>query len=90
MEFWNNPGRIDSIHGFRITLNLYKPLAQPDSLYFYLHGQTYDRTIHTYVDYWTTWNSTFYVPTGKWMDMEVNFVEGDDVNGQFYLVIKPG
>ena len=89
MEVWNNPAWMDPQHGFRITLNLYKPNDEPDSLYFHVHGQTYDTTTGNYVDYWSAWDSTFHVPTGQWVNLEVQVIEGDDNSGRFFFAATP-
>lgn len=86
MEFWNNPNWIGNPYPFRITVNLQKPGYTADSLRFGVHGQ-----IDTggWTNVWDTTNTNFAVPTGKWMTIEINLIEGDSATGRFYMAVTP-
>ncbi len=87
MEFWNNPNWNGDPYPFRVTVNLTKPGYTSDSLYFGVHGQTYNGT--NFDNVWDTVNTGFYVPTGKWMQIDINYIEGNDQSGRFYMAVKP-
>ena len=40
-------------------------------------------------DVWEYTNLDYDVPIGKWMTIEINFIEGDACNGHFYMSITP-
>lgn len=90
MEFWNDAHWMGSSFPFRITVNLQKIGAAPDSLRIGAHGQAYDFATERYNQViWDTTNTSFAVPVGKWMNIEVHFIEGDEANGRFYFAVTP-
>lgn len=89
MEFWNNPGFIDPVHGFRIGVNMMKLGNGPDSLRLGVHGEIYNQVTEKYDSLWHELNTDFDLPTGKWITLDVNFIEGDDQNGRFYMAATP-
>lgn len=90
MEFWNNPGWLDSTSGFRITVNLQKTDVNSSKLHLGVHGQTYDKQADQYNDLWDTVNTHFDVPTSKWLELQVGLVEGRlSMGGKFLLIATP-
>ncbi len=90
LEFWNNPGWLDPLNGFRISVDLQKIGLSPDSLRFGVRGQLYNPALGYYDStLWETTNMNFAVPTGKWMTIKINFIEGDSTTGRFYIAVIP-
>jgi len=91
MEFWNNANWEAEPNQFRITVNLQKSSKSTDSLRIGIRSQIRDHKLNKWKDphVWDYMNSTFAVPVGKWMNIEVHFVEGDDTSGRFILSITP-
>ncbi|SFZ89450.1 hypothetical protein SAMN05428642_101287 [Flaviramulus basaltis] len=86
MAFWNDAPWVNPETGFRITVGLHKPSEGNDSLKFGIHGQVYNPETKKQGEIiWEETNNNFAVPTGKWMTLKVNFVEGDEVHGRFQL-----
>ncbi|MBT6440269.1 MAG: T9SS type A sorting domain-containing protein, partial [Flavobacteriales bacterium] len=86
MEFWNN-GSFQPFP-FRITLNFQKPDTTIGSnLYFGTHGQTKDTTNTVWVNVWDEIDSSYAVPTGKWLTFETYFFEGDSSNGRYKVTV---
>ncbi len=86
MEFWNNLPRRP--FPFRITLNIQKPdTAVGSPLYFGVHAQTMNPTDSTWDDVWSERNETYPVPTGQWMTLTTDFVEGDAAAGRYKVTI---
>ncbi len=94
MEFWNNSNWIDPANGFRVSLNLQMidggNGTTPDPLRFGVHGQIYD-TVSTEFDstIWEITNMSFAIPTNKWMTIKINYIEGNNTTGKFYMTIQP-
>lgn len=86
MEFWNNPNWTGNPYPFRITVNLQKLGFTTDSLHFGVHGQV---DTGNWTDVWDTTNTNFSVPVGKWMNIEINIVEGDSSTGRFFMAVTP-
>ncbi|WP_159520515.1 hypothetical protein [Sunxiuqinia indica] len=87
MEFWNDSPWEKPETGFRITVGLNKPGKGIDSLRFAIHGQVYVQEPRKPGEViWDETQNNFAVPTGKWMALKVNFVEGDKIHGRFQLV----
>lgn len=88
MEFWNNPGWISDPYPFRVSVDLQKIGYAPDSLRFGVHGQT-STVPNIWNNVWDTTNMSFAVPIGKWMTIEINYIEGDNTTGKFYMAVTP-
>ncbi len=86
MEFWNNASWVQD-YGFRVTVNLQKIGDSPDSLRLGVHAQTNIGDVFT--DVWDTTNMSFVVPIAKWMTININYIEGDNSTGRFYLSVTP-
>ena len=87
MEFWNDAPWVKPETGFRISVGLHKPGKGADSLKFAIHGQVYNpETKKQGKVIWKETQNNFDVPTGKWMTLKVNFVEGDELHGRFQLI----
>ena len=70
-----------------LTVNLQKVGDSPDSLRLGVHGQTNIGDVFT--DVWNTTNRSFVVPIAKWMTININYIEGDNLTGRFYLSVTP-
>jgi Secretion system C-terminal sorting domain len=88
MEFWNNPAWAQD-YGFRITVNLQKIGLTPDSLRLGVHGQTFDTVSNLWVNVWDTTNLSFVVQVSRWMTFQINYIEGNQSTGRFYLSVEP-
>jgi hypothetical protein len=88
MEFWNNPNWLGDPFPFRVSVNLQKIGIAPDSLRFGVHGQI-ETSPNIWSNVWDTTNMNFAVPTGKWMSIKINYVEGDSNTGKFHMTVTP-
>ena len=84
-EFWNDGP--EEIHPFRISVNIVKPNATVNGLYFRVSGQTKIANQDAWQDVWTTTNNTFMIPLGAWFTIETYFKEGDLNTGRFQVIV---
>lgn len=89
MEFWNNPNWLGDPHPFRVSVNLPKLTKNNDSLRIRAYGQTYDSVAGKWNYVWDTINSKYTMPVGKWVKLEVHFIEGNQKNGRFKMIMTP-
>lgn len=86
-EWWNNAGWTGENYPFRISVNLVKENASRDSpLLFHVQSETLDRKTQRWSN--TVWRQTadnFVVPTGRWIDLEYGYKEGDASQGRFFM-----
>jgi Secretion system C-terminal sorting domain len=87
MEFWNNMPFLDTIHPFRITLGINKDSLSND-LRFNVDAQKMPIN-KPWPRIWEERDSTFSIPVGQWMTLEVHFKEGDSTHGHFSLAVTP-
>ncbi len=85
-EYWNNANWTSEGDEFRITVNIQKLSTGPDSLYLQVHGDDRSGSWNTY---WDTVNTTFFIPTGKWITVTSHFIEGDAANGRIIIKMQP-
>lgn len=79
-------------HVFRITVNLAKETGTNKPLVFLVGGSI--RTGGTLGDgtwqsVWNQKNTGFQVPTGKWMNVETGYKQGNATQGRFYFSVQP-
>lgn len=88
MEFRNNPSW-DNVkgHEFRISVRVIKntPQKYGDKLRFSVDAQTLESSGWKQPANWEVKNSTFEIPFGKWMTIELYMKEGDANNGRFVM-----
>ena len=91
MEFWNNANWKGEDYQFRISVNLQKLGKAPNSLKFAIKSQVRneetDKWKKPYL--WDFHDSNFEVPIGKWMTIDVHFIEGNEKTGQIKLSVTP-
>ncbi|MGI9551752.1 MAG: hypothetical protein ACR2MT_11160 [Aurantibacter sp.] len=91
MEFWNNANWTTEDYQYRITVNLQKRTARDEHLKIGIKSQvrasgTDEWHIHPV---WEHINYSYAVPIGKWMRIDIHFVEGDKTNGRFVFGVTP-
>ncbi len=85
-EFWNNPPA--EPYPFRISINIVKPNATTDGIYFRVNGQVkIPDQQEGWEDIWSTMDDTFPIPVGEWMTLETRFREGDAESGYFQVIV---
>jgi hypothetical protein len=91
MEFWNNANWQAEKYQYRMTVNLQKWSKKTDSLKIGIRSQIRDDKMNRWRDpqIWEYINSSYAVPIGKWMKLDIHFVEGDDTTGRLVLSITP-
>jgi hypothetical protein len=87
MEFWNNSTPKEEM--FRITVDLKKINKGQDSLRFGLRTEKYNTGLSSFDRITNNTNNDFMVSVGKWMNIEINIVEGDEQTGKFYMAVTP-
>lgn len=93
-EFWNQPSWKDwTQYPFRVALNLTKEIGIDKPFNFRVSSQTTPITGDDSVarEFTTIWEDKNYwsVPTGKWLDCEIYYKEGDQNTGRFYFAVTP-
>lgn len=91
MEFWNNL-HVDDTFGFRMTLNMVKTDNEAGPMHFQIDATEYDYEDGKYktcTECWDSLNTTFAIPVGQWMRIDILFIEGDATNGRFRMVVTP-
>lgn len=84
-EFWNNEWwQKTAKYGFRVTLGIGKPSAEPSDLNFILNAEDAGQK-----EVWRGDNSIVKVPIGKWFTLEYYFKEGGRDDGRFWMAITP-
>jgi hypothetical protein len=90
-EFWNNADWTKEKYPFRVTVNLFKDAEGPvNEMHFHVKGD-YKKNCKVckwHVD-WEEENTTFALPFGQWMEIELYLKEGDENNGRFYMAVTP-
>jgi len=91
MEFWNNANWDGEQYQYRMTINLQKWSKRTDSLTIGVRSQIRDHELNKWKDpqIWEYINSSYVVPIGKWMKIDIHFVEGDNKTGRFIFSITP-
>ena len=91
MEFWNNANWMGEDYQFRISVDLQKRAKWKNDLHLAVKGQTQNIETGKWENpyLWESQNQDFVVPIGKWMVIDVKFVEGNAKNGKFKLSITP-
>lgn len=88
-EWWNNATWTKEKYPFRMSVNLYKE-AGISPLYFQIHAQTYNATTGVWdKTLWQKIDNQLPVPTGKWMTLEYEIIEGGKNTGKFSLSVTP-
>ena len=93
-EFWNQPSWKDwTQYPFRVALNLTKEIGVDKPFNFRVSSQTTPITGDDSVarEFTTIWEDKNYwsVPTGKWLECEIYYKEGDQNTGRFYFAVTP-
>ncbi|TCN59567.1 hypothetical protein D0809_06575 [Flavobacterium circumlabens] len=75
---------------FKANLQIRKAISgSTGALRFYVKGEnTYNNAIN-WSTLWEYLNTSFQVPTNKWMTIEIYMKEGDASNGRFYVTATP-
>lgn len=89
-ELWNNAPWTDSRYPFRISVNLVKGTpGEGSGWHLAVHAQTmnpstkkWDRTV------WEQQNNRFTLVPGRWLQLRIEFVEGDATSGRFSLMAQ--
>lgn len=91
MEFWNNASWGDEDYQYRMSVSLVKDGKETDSLRLRIKSQIRDNELDKWgkPELWKYVNDSYAVPIGKWMRIDIHFVEGDDKNGRFIFCITP-
>lgn len=86
-EIWNNESFQE--FPFRVTFNIHKESGIGSELFFGAHGQSKitENGNSQWVSIWETVNEDFPVPTGEWIEVETQFIEGDALTGIFKIII---
>lgn len=93
-EFWNQPSwKSWTQYPFRVALNLTKEIGFDKPFHFRVSSQTTPITGDDSVarEFTTIWEDKNYwsVPTGKWLECEIYYKEGDQNTGRFYFAVTP-
>jgi hypothetical protein len=89
-EFWNNANWTREAYPFRIHLVIHKDAGVNAPLHFGIEAEAAERTGGKMNKVWVApMNTTFAVPIGRWMEMNVYLKEGDREQGRYHLTVKP-
>lgn len=89
LEFWNDGGWTNSPFPFRAALGIIKEDSSGTDLTFKVHFDTLQVSINKWVKMYTEVDSSFSIPTEKWMTLEYYYEEGDENNGKFIFAVTP-
>jgi hypothetical protein len=86
-EWWNNAGWTGEGYPFRVSINLVKESAGRYSpLMFHVQSETLDQKTRRWSNVvWKHTADNFVVPTGRWIDLEYGYKEGDASQGRFFM-----
>jgi hypothetical protein len=90
-EFWNNADWTKEKYPFRVTVNLYKDgKGVQNDLRFHVKGD-YKKNCKAckFNVEWEEENTSFSIPFGQWMTIELYIKEGDTESGNFYMAVTP-
>lgn len=85
-EFWNNANWTDEKFPFRITVGLHKENGAGNELNFNAEAQTFKRP-NNFTNVWSETATSFNIPFGQWMELEMYVLEGDESSGKFYMAV---
>ncbi len=90
-EFWNNKNwGEEEDFPFRITVGFYKKPGAGEDLVLRTKADQFDENNDREFDViWEERATDFPISFGKWMDVEMYVLEGDETTGRFYLAITP-
>lgn len=88
-EFWNNADWTKEKYPYRLTVNLFKDQEGPaEELRFHVKGEFKKNCrVCKWQDDWQQENTSFSIPFGEWMNIELYIKEGDMSTGRFYMAI---
>ncbi len=89
LEFWNDGGWTNSPFPFRASLGIIKNDSSGTDLTFKVHFDTLQVSINKWIKMYTEIDSSFSIPTEKWMTLEYYYEEGDENNGKFIFAVRP-
>ncbi len=89
MEFWNDGYWIGSPFPFRASLGIIKDDSTGTDLTFKVHFDTMQVSIHKWETMYIEKDTSFSIPTEKWMTLEYYYEEGDENTGRFIFTVTP-
>ena len=90
-EFWMGAKWEKHPYPFRMTLNIGKRAGAGKPLYFLVTGAIANggkKKHGKWKDIWGEVGSSFEVPIGEWLDIELGYKQGDKKHGRFYMAVK--
>jgi len=88
-ELWIGTSWRNHPYPFLIGLNIAKPAGNNTELYFYTHARGYNYQDKQWNEtVWWEVNPTFTVPMGEWLDVRIEYKQGNESAGRFVVKIK--
>ena len=89
-ELWMGPQWEKHPFPFKLGVNIFKPAGRNKPLYFIASADIAPSGVARpmWEGVWAEIGSSFEVPLGEWLDVEIGYKMGDRQNGRFYMAVK--
>lgn len=87
-SWWNSPVWFNAPYPYEIMVNLVKPEKASRDLNFNVRARGYNRPEGKWnAPFWQSTNKNFNIPTGQWLKLEYELIQGNADTGRFRLVV---